>query len=125
MKTIALFLGFIWFGTLLTNAQNDSTVYINGIPVTESDTVTNFPDTDLFPKTNHERIHYDKIPSKLRKILERKSLYKGWNQTGVFLDKNTNLYLVRVSVKKGYKIFGLDKNGNPVTFDEVSEKENK
>jgi hypothetical protein len=120
MKMAALLL-FLIAWTQSAAQQQDSTIYVNGIPVSEDDTVANFPQTDFFPKENHRRVGTEKIPSKLRKALDTKPQFRKWEQTGVYFDTNTKLYIVKVPLENGYRIFGLDADGKPVTFDEVSE----
>jgi hypothetical protein len=103
-------------------AQDDSTQYINGIPVTEQDSVDNPPPADLFPKENHQLVPRQKLPKKLLEALTEKSQFNGWEKTGVYLDTNTGLYIVTIPLDRGRKVFGLDKKGKTVTYDEVSEK---
>jgi|GEM_PF-5513888 len=104
---------------LQTHGQDDSTQYIDGIPVTESDTARDFPSNDFYPKDHHELIQRTKLPVQLRKVLDHNSLYHGWQQFPVYLDKNSNLYMIRIKQENILKVFGLDDHGNVVTYDEV------
>lgn len=100
-------------------SQDDSTRYINGLPVTEDDTVAQFPPTDLSPKTNLLPVPADALPPALVRTLNQEKQYRGWNDTTVYFNSNTKLYLVHVKTDEGVKIFGLNERGRPVTFDQV------
>jgi hypothetical protein len=111
---------FVFAAVSPAASQDDSTQYILGIPVSEDDTVENFPGRDLPPGQNHVRVPSEKLPEHLQKVLKNKSIYKGWHLSPVYLDKNTNLYLITIRGKDAVRVFGLDEYGKPVTYDEVS-----
>jgi hypothetical protein len=101
-------------------AQNDSTRYINGLPVTEDDTARAFPQQDLEPKTHLRVVSPDKLPEKLLKTLQDEEQYLGWSDTTVYYDENIDLYLVHVKREDGVQIYGMTDKGKPVTFNQVS-----
>jgi hypothetical protein len=101
-------------------AQDDSTQYINGIPITADDSVANAIPEDQFPKKNYQFVTPAKLPKKLLAALTEKNQFKGWEKKGVYLDRNTGLYIITIPIKNGRRIFGLDENGKAVTYDEVS-----
>jgi len=100
--------------------QTDSTRYINGLPVTEDDTVQGFPQQDLGPKTHLQVVAPDNLPDKLLKTLEEQDQYRGWRDTTVYFDTNIDLYLIHVKTDDGVQIYGMTDKGNPVTFNQVT-----
>ena len=101
-------------------SQNDSTRYINGLPVTEDDTTRQFLQGDLEPKNKVTRVSPNAIPAELLKALNTESQYQGWKDSTVYFEANTGLYLIPIKTGEGVRIYGLDRKGNPVTFDEIS-----
>ena len=101
-------------------SQEDSTLYINGLPVSEDDTARQVPHSDLEPKNDLTVVTEHALPDKLRTVLENETQYRGWRDTSIYLQKNTGIYLVPIKTEKSVKIFGLNESGNPVTFSEVS-----
>lgn len=121
MKQILITLIFFSAGVVQAQAQNDSTTqYIQGIPVTDDDTVQNFPREDVYPINKLIVIPDDQLPGKLRKALNKDSQYEGWNKMPVYFDKNTSLYIVQVGEGLDVKRYGFNKNGKPVTFSEYT-----
>lgn len=110
------------FSVLELFSQSDSTRYINGLPVSEDDTVQNFLPHDAEPKNERVAVALAALPADLLRSLEKEGLYSGWKDTAVFYDRNTGLYLIHVKKGESLKIFGLNKNGKPVTYDEVSRR---
>ena len=101
-------------------AQDDSTRYIFGLPVSEDDTARQFPVRDLAPKNTRTPVNASALPQSLLEILDREPQYEGWRDSTVYFDKNTGLYLVPVRYEQDVRIFGLNENGRPVTYDDVS-----
>lgn len=99
-------------------AQSDSTRYINGLPVSEDDTAQ-VAKTDLDPKNTLTAVAPDELPDKLREVLDKDDQYKGWQDSTVYFQENTGLYLVPVRYEEGVKLFGLSERGHPVTFNEI------
>jgi hypothetical protein len=118
-NTLLLSVIVLCVGTLAIG-QPDSTLYSNGIPMVDEDSVENIIPPDQDPKKQRVRVPEEKIPARVSKVL-RSDNYKGWEKTGLYLDKNTRLYIVTVPYADGFRIFGLDQYGKPVTYDEVSE----
>lgn len=106
--------------TLPAFSQNDSTRYINGLPVTEDDTTGQFLQSDLEPKNKVTKVHRNEIPAELLKALNTDSQYQGWQDSTVYFESNTGLYLIPIKTEDGVRVYGVDRKGNPVTFDEVS-----
>jgi hypothetical protein len=106
-------------------SQDDSTRYINGLPVTEDDTVRQFPQDDLEPKTVLMPMQNTDLPPRLLRVLETEAQYRGWQDSIIYLEKNTGLYQIPVKYPGGVKIFGLNKNGDPVTFRDVGKRGTK
>ena len=102
-------------------AQDDSTRYIFGIPVSDDDTVGNFPQRDRKPVNDLRAMTVRELPRELREALDEGPQYKGWRDTIVWYQQNTERYIVPVEYEEGIKIFGLDKEGNPRSYSEVSD----
>lgn len=123
-RSIVITAAIIWLISAKTFAQNDSTRYINGLPVSEDDTARQFLDkTDLEPKNSLGPVSISQLPQKLRDALEKGDQYDGWKDSTIYFEKNTGLYHVPVKYSEGVKIFGLNENGDPVTFREVSTRQ--
>lgn len=120
MLKIMLTAGF-WLSFLVLLAQgspSDSTQYIFGLPVTEE--VDSVPAGDHGPPDLIIKIPADKLPKKLLRTLTHDDLYRGWEKFPIYLQKNTKHYIVRVMEGNSMKVFGLNEDGNVVTFDEVA-----
>jgi hypothetical protein len=115
---IVLSVGLLSFQCTL--GQSDSTLYINGLPVTQDDTVRNYPSSDYYPKDKTVVVPSNRLPEKLRTILNREPLYKGWDRLPVLYDKNTDRYTVRVITENDTVFYGLDRKGNPLTYGKKS-----
>lgn len=98
--------------------DDDSTLYINGIPVYD-DSVQFFPQIDYLPKENHVMVNPDRLPKKLKKRLKKGDQYSGWEKSPVYLDTNTKLYLITIKGNDSIRIYGLNENGIPMTYDEI------
>jgi hypothetical protein len=101
-------------------SQGDSTLYINGLPVSEDDTVQQFPAQEVPPTDKLKPVGVPQLPDEVREALEEQSQYSGWRDSTIYFEENTGLYLVPVKYEGGVRIFGLDENGEPVTYDEVA-----
>lgn len=111
------------FVAVETVAQEDSTRYINGLPVSEDDTARQFLNNrDLTPKNRLSPVPVSHLPQKLLNELDAEEQYHGWRDTTVYFDRNTEIYHVPIKYAEGVKIFGMRKNGDPVTFREVSDQ---
>jgi hypothetical protein len=97
-------------------AQSDSIEYNHGVPVGNDDTVQHFPDNDIAPKTKLNVVKPGQLPSRLRKALETKSIYKGWNRFPVIFNETTRLYEVRVLQAGDTTVLGVNKDGDTVTY---------
>ncbi|HEU5148041.1 MAG TPA: hypothetical protein VFT90_15045 [Chryseosolibacter sp.] len=114
--------GFL-IAALLTSsqlfAQNDSTVYRFGLPVSEDDTAGQFLQTDRIPENDWKAVPLKDLPKGVLEAIKEQKQYKGWRDSTVYFEKNTGLYLVPVEREDGIRIYGLNENGNPVTFDMI------
>ena len=109
---------FFTFSATFALAQHDSTRYIFGLPVSEDDTAQ-VPTDDFEPKNRLTAVAPDQLPEKLREELESKEQYKGWEDSTVYFQNNTGLYLVPIKTDESVKLFGLTENGQPVTYNEI------
>ena len=104
-------------------AQEDSIRYINGLPVTSGDSVSATPPVDRPPYNQLIPVPVRSLPNQLRAALQNESQYEGWQDTTIYRDKNTGLYIVPMRRSDGIRIFGLNKMGDAVTFREVAGNE--
>ena len=102
-------------------AQNDSTIYRFGLPITEDDTAEQFLQSDRIPRNEWRAVPLRELPEKVLEAITEEDQYEGWRDSTVYFEKNTGLYLVPVQREDGVRIYGLNENGNPVTFDMISE----
>lgn len=120
MARVVLILAAASLMSFASLAQDrDSIQYIHGLPVGEEDTVEQIPADDLGPANKITPVSLDNLPRKLRKELERGSQYDGWKDTTIYYERNTGHYIVPVRSGDGVRIFGLTRQGRPVTYDEV------
>ena len=120
MKIIRYFIAALLCACALSvYSQADSTRYINGLPVPENDTVTNFPATDLPPTNRMVPVDVNQLPAGVIDALRKEEQYKGWQDTTIYHDANAGLYFVPLRYEGGIRIFGLNDQGNAVTYNEV------
>ena len=120
MKRIILFSVFL-LGSVVSFAQIDSdtsTVYRNGLPISEDDTVTNFPGVDFKPFNEYKKVSFDALPEKLKEELNENSRFNGWRDSLLYFDEINSRYFVAIPIDSMVQIFGFDKRGNVITFDE-------
>jgi hypothetical protein len=107
---------FLVFASLGAQAQTDSTIYQNGLPVSSDDSVRNFPSDDYYPRNAEIRVRNVELPQSLLKALNDDSLYRGWQKLPVLYNKNTKIYTVRVITKTDTAYYGFNDRGKPVTY---------
>jgi hypothetical protein len=122
MKTICIALFLLCSSACVLIAQTDSTRYEYGLPVTEDDTATDFPSTDLYPPTNYREVNVTDLPGRVRKALTKQDQYRGWEKGLLYFDQNTKIYFVEVPRGDDVHVFGLSKSGKPVSFDIYTRK---
>lgn len=122
-KIIIVIAAFVFFGSTPLFSQGDSTKYINGLPVSEDDTAIHEPQRDFEPHNRLRPVTANSLPAKLREILDEEEVYQGWEDTTIYYEKNTDLYIVPIRHRNSVKIFGLTENGDPVTFSEVTNRQ--
>lgn len=110
---------FCWLGSIPSYSQEDSTAYIHGLPVSEDDMAQLFV-SEREQQRQLTPVSADALPKKVLKALRKGRQYEGWQDSLVYFDRNTRLFVVPVKTTDGVKVFGLNEDGNPVTFDEVS-----
>jgi hypothetical protein len=116
MKHLLLFCLFLIPGWVVVQAQNDSTVYIHGLPVSGDDTVQHFPKNDLPPNNNIVIIPENQLPSSLLKALNKDKRYSGWKAFPVYYNTSTEVYNVTVKNAADTTYYGFNSNGKPVTY---------
>ena len=124
-KITLLIAAFVLFASSPLFSQADSTKYINGLPVSEDDTASHVQQMDVEPYNRQVAVTINDLPAKLREVLDEEPIYQGWQDTTIYYQANTGLYIVPIRYREGVKIFGLNKNGKPVSFSEVSGREDQ
>lgn len=119
MRSILLSFAVVMLCTAAAFSQDDSTRYIFGIPVDANDTVPDFPDVDFEPVNDLRPVAPYALPVEVREAL-KDPLYAGWQDSTIYFQKNTGLYLVPVKYEHGIKTFGLTAHGKPVTYEDVA-----
>jgi hypothetical protein len=64
----------------------------------------------------------DRIPAKLLRVLKKDDRYRGWETSGVYLDADTNLYMVSVMQGRIDRTYGFNAYGKPVLVTETIHK---
>jgi hypothetical protein len=123
MKVLILLVPSL-FACMSALAQGDSaTHYVHGLPVSEDDTVQNFPVNDYPPFNKVVTIPHQLLPEKILKSLRTKSEFKGWEQLPVLKEVNTGIYRIRIAHENDTTHFGLNENGKVVTYEINSDDE--
>jgi hypothetical protein len=78
---------------------------------------------DSPPYKNQIEVAREDIPVRLLKTLQRDDLYKGWENSTIYLDENTHIYMLRMKRNSTITTYGFNKNGKAVTFDSFTQKE--
>jgi len=99
--------------------ETDSTVYRFGLPVNDDDTTEQLLQDDQVPGNEWKRISVDDLPSEVLEAITEGKQYQGWRDSTVYFEKNTGHYLVPVEAEDGLRIYGLNEDGEPVTFDMI------
>ena len=108
--------------TLFTSGSilaQDSVYYIHGVAVIKEDTLE-APREDLEPKNNYIRLSPDNIPKQLKKVLNDDILFRGWEKSPLYFDKNLKLYVLHLSSGNSIRTFRFSEDGKPVTYNETS-----
>lgn len=61
----------------------------------------------------------DRIPASLLRVLKKDAQYKGWETSGIYLDTDTNLYMVNVMQGNVSRTYGFNVYGKPVLVTET------
>lgn len=122
MKTLIILIPLIAAGVTYAIAQNDSIQYIQGLPMTNEDTVQRVVG-DIPPKNVLIEIPKERIPEKLKRTLGKEELYRGWEKFPVYQDNNTKLYILSIIKGNTTRTYGFSENGKPVTYQESTKKE--
>lgn len=95
----------------------DSTQFRYGLPVSNDDT-TKQVRSDQDPANHWVAVRSSEIPKKLRRTLDRKDIYEGWERGEIFYDKSINRYLLRMRNGNAITTYGLTADGSSVSFTE-------
>ena len=125
LKNAFIIATFLVLAAASSMAQADSTRYINGLPVSEDDTATHIQQIDVEPYNRLVPVTAQNLPEELVDVLNEEEQYTGWQDTVVYYQANTRLFIVPVKYSEGIKIFGMTEKGKPVSFSEVSKKEDQ
>jgi hypothetical protein len=95
----------------------DSTEFRFGLPVSNDDTVKEVR-TDQDPSNQWIAIKGSAIPKKLRRVLDKRETYEGWEKGELYYDKSIDRYLLRMHEGNAVRTYGLAADGSPVSFAE-------
>ncbi|HEY9046412.1 MAG TPA: hypothetical protein VIN08_10975 [Ohtaekwangia sp.] len=114
MKTfsiIVLFAGIVFQAF----CQDDTTSTVNNAPNPESVYNSEIP-YDLEPARDSMKLAWSEIPNKLLRKLNRTRRYAGWERAGLYLNRNTKVYMIYIINDSLVTKYGLDENGRVVTY---------
>jgi hypothetical protein len=100
----------------LANAQDDSTRYEWGLPVTNDDTAKSFPAQDFYPPQKLKSMVPALLPKRVLKALTKEQQYRGWETGELYYDENTGYYVIHIPRGNNIHVFGLDRRGKPVSI---------
>ena len=72
---------------------------------------------ELKVEKNSVEISTAEVPSKLQKTLNGNALYKGWKNSPLYFDKNTNLYTLFMKKDSTVVMYGFNPHGKSVSYD--------
>ena len=100
----------VTFGTCNLNAQSA------GAAMEPSTTYWREHRNDLKLDKNSIPVSVDEIPTKLQKTFRSNDLYRGWENSPLYLDKNTALYNLYIKKDSTITVYGFDDHGKAVTY---------
>lgn len=107
----------------VASAQDDDTVrYIHGLPVTGEDTLSQRDTVDQLPRDILIPVPANEIPRHLQKTL-KDDQYEGWENSGVLLQRNTGLYVVRIAAGETTTTYLFTRKGRVVSFGERTNRQ--
>jgi hypothetical protein len=120
MKRLLLIL-FLFSGGYLY-AQTDSAVVVRDtintrrtMPDPQSVYNSELP-KDVGPAKDSVLVTDKQVPRRVRKTLNGKDIYDGWQDGEIYLNRNTGLYMLYITRGALVNKFGLDADGRQVTF---------
>lgn len=120
MKRLLLLFFLIPCGYLY--AQTDSAVVVRDtigvrrdMPDPQSVYNSELP-KDIGPPKDSVLVTGKQVPRRVRKALNGKDIYKGWQDGEIYLNRNTGLYMLYLTRDGLINKFGLDEDGKQVTF---------
>jgi hypothetical protein len=111
----------------ILNAQTDTTITDTLDNVRQENLYWQQLPKDLPPYRDSVEISLNDVPKEIQNALRDEPQYLGWEHAKVFYDKNTTIYRVYIPspAEQSIRIYGLSKAGEPVTFNEVSTKQER
>jgi len=58
----------------------------------------------------------DRLPKKIQKTLDGNDLYRGWRHSPLYFDQRAKLYTLYMKKDSTITAYGLNENGNAVTY---------
>ncbi|HYG19933.1 MAG TPA: hypothetical protein VD816_13440 [Ohtaekwangia sp.] len=71
---------------------------------------------DAGPPKDSIQVDYTSLPRALQATLKRNDDYEGWEQGEIYLNRNTAVYQVHIVRDSILYVYGLLRNGQPVSF---------
>lgn len=109
MRFCILFL--MWLGAVVVYGQTDTTrQQPAALEQDESENLA-VPDPDI-SKEDRVEVEISELPELLQNRLENDAQYAGWEEGTVYLEKNTNEYLLHISQENTTRTYRFDEFGN-------------
>jgi hypothetical protein len=118
MRKLLIIAAFSLFTSGSVIAQ-DSVYYSNGVAVIKEDTVE-APIEDLEPKSNYIRLSLQDVPKNLKRTLNEDILFRGWEKSPLYFDKNLKLYVLHLTTGSSIRSFRFGEDGKPVSYNETT-----
>lgn len=122
MKIVWLTLGLA-ISTVAVYAQSDSAVIVRPaitppartIPDPQSKYNNELPH-DIGAQKDSVMLTGKQIPKKLLRTLNRDQRYTGWEDDGIYLNTNTNVYMLYLTQDSLVTKYGFDKQGKTISY---------
>ena len=68
-------------------------------------------------KEDRVEIQKDELPAAMKTALNSDAKYKGWEDSPVYYERNTDQYLIHITGENSTQTFRFDKKGTPIVTD--------
>ena len=124
MKTVLLF-AILQMALSVAHAQVDTSrtavVDTSGVANQNNKYTQELP-KDIGPPKDSVRIAAAAVPARLRRRLQHEVQYRGWEESEIYLNRNTGLYMVYFTDSLRVRQYVFDNRGKPVTVNSFVRK---